>query len=75
MKVVCVNNEGFNHQLTIGKEYEVITKSWAGVMDSKRWYIKSDGGDYLYLTDLIEVGLVIPRQKIRDKKIDIILED
>ena len=55
MKVVCVNNKGFNHQLTIGKEYEIITKSWPGVMDSKRWYIKSDGGDYLHLTDLIEV--------------------
>jgi hypothetical protein len=72
MKVVCISNKGFYHQLTIGKEYEVLTKTWA--MGSKRWYIEGDFGGHIYLNDLFEGGLVMSRDQIREKKLNILLD-
>jgi len=78
MKVVCISNKGFYHQLTIGKEYEVLTKTWAmGWIGrppaSKRWYIEGDFGGHIYLNDLFEGGLVMSRDQIREKKLNILL--
>jgi hypothetical protein len=72
MKVVCISNKGFYHQLTIGKEYEVLTETWA--MGSQRWYIEGDFGGHLYLIDLLERGLVMSRDQIREKKLNILLD-
>ena len=75
MKVVCVSNKRFNHQLTIGKEYEVFsefTETWA--MRYKRWYIEGDFGRKLYLNHLIEDGLVMTRKEIIEKKLNILLD-
>ena len=72
MKVVCVSNKKYNHSLIEGKEYEVLTVN--GVMGCQLWYIKGEHNTRLYLNTLLEDGVVLAKEVVRNKKIDTILD-
>ena len=72
MKVVCVNNKKYNHSLIEGKKYEVLLET--GVMGCQRWYINGENHSRLYLNTLLEYGVVLAKQVVRNNKIDLILD-